>query len=78
MDVTFVLPRPFAHDTYISRASGTGGAEMDVSGDGVCRPTIRQTLAAKSDGLTWKLDGTAFLTLVGTLTAKATDPMRRA
>ena len=50
VDVTFILPRPYAHDTYISRASGTGGAEMAVSGDGVCRPTIRQTLAAEVEG----------------------------
>lgn len=75
VDVTFVLPRPYAHDTYISRASGTGGAEMAVSGDGVCRPTIRQTIAAEVEGLTWKLDGKAFLTLVGTITAEAVVEM---
>lgn len=69
VDVVFSLPRPYAHDTYISRASGAGSAEMAVGGDSVCRPAIKQTIKDEQTGLVWKLDGETFLSLVGTLAA---------
>ena len=75
VDVVFTLPRPYAHDTYISRAIGSGRAEMAVGGNGTVSPTIQQTIQTARTGLHWTMDGGDLLTLTGELAEGAVVEM---
>lgn len=70
--ITFILPRPVAHDVAESRASGSGSVSMLVRGSMPCRPVIRQVLASGRSGLALTLDGKAFFTVRGQLNAGQT------
>ena len=67
--VTFILPRPVAHDVAESRVSGNGSVSMLVCGSMPCRPVIRQVLAVESSELVLTLDGKAFFTVSGSFNA---------
>lgn len=65
VEISFALPRPVAHETIISIASGNGTASMLVGGSLPCRPILRQTIADSASGIVWSLDGVAFFTVNG-------------
>lgn len=70
VEIIFVLPDGHPYETTTSRATGTGGKmTMQVGGAEMCRPVLKQTMNAASNGLTWSLDGAAFLSLKGSLGA---------
>lgn len=69
VEVRFLLPRPLAHDIYESVIGGAGGMEMTISGSHACRPAFKQTIAAARDGVIWRINNGAFMTLTGNLTA---------
>ena len=71
VDVVFTLPHPYANDANTSSAKGAGEVSFDVGGTARAMPTIRQTMAADADGLTWLLDGEAFMRLDGAIAAGA-------
>ena len=57
VDVTFILPRPYAHDTYISRASGTGGA-ISIHSPRMGRDSKRTQLFEEKN---WRICTTLYL-----------------
>lgn len=65
VEISFALPRPVAHETIISIASGNGTASMLVGGSLPCMPILRQTIAGSANGIVWSLDGVAFFTVNG-------------
>lgn len=69
VEISFALPRPVAHETAVSIASGNGSASMLVGGSLPCRPILRQTVSGSANGLAWSLDGIAFFTINGTFSA---------
>ena len=71
VDVVFALPHPYANDANTSSAKGAGEVSFDVGGTARTMPTIRQTMAADADGLTWMLDGETFMRLDGAIAAGA-------
>lgn len=71
VDVVFVLPHPYAHDAHTSSAKGAGKAALEVGGTARAMPTIKQTIAAAANGLTWTLDGKPFVRLEGEIAAGA-------
>ena len=66
VEISFALPRPVAHETALSIASGNGSASLLVGGSLPCRPILRQTVSGSANGLAWSLDGSAFFTINGT------------
>lgn len=71
VDVTFILPRPYAREMNASSAIGGGTLTAQVGGSARARPTIRQTLSEAANELTWSTDGAPFLKLTGSLSAGA-------
>ena len=71
VDVTFVLPRPYAYSVHERSAGGKGKAAFTVGGTARVRPTIAQTMAAAAKGLTWSMDGKAFMRLADDYTVPA-------
>lgn len=69
VEITFVLPRPFAHEKMTSRANGNGTVAMMIGGSSACRPEITQTIGAARNGVAWTLDGNVFFTLKGSFSA---------
>lgn len=69
VEVSFLLPRPIAHDLIVTTASGSGSATMQVGGSSHARPTIRQTIKTERDGVTYSVDGKDCLKLKGKLSA---------
>lgn len=67
VDVTFILPWPYAYDVTESRASGGGEAVCSVGGTARIWPVIEQTLSAETSGLTWSADGKPFMRIAGSL-----------
>ena len=65
VEISFALPRPVAHETALSIASGNGSASLLVGGSLPCRPILRQTVMGSANGLAWSLDGVAFFTVNG-------------
>ena len=65
VEISFALPRPVAHETALSIASGNGSTSMLVGGSLPCRPILRQTIADSASGIVWSLDGVAFFTVNG-------------
>ena len=66
VEISFALPRPIAHETALSIASGSGSASMMVGGSLPCRPILRQTVMGSANGLAWSMDGSTFFTINGT------------
>lgn len=66
VEISFVLPRPIAHETALSIASGSGSASMMVGGSLPCRPILRQTVMGSANELAWSMDGSTFFTINGT------------
>lgn len=69
VDVIFLLPDGRAYSTTPGIASGTGKINLSIGGSEACTPVISQTIDSAREGLVWQLDGAAFLTLKGGLTA---------
>lgn len=65
VEISFAIPRPVAHETALSIASGNGSASMLVGGSLPCRPILRQTVSESANGLAWSLDGSAFSPSMG-------------
>lgn len=69
IEIVFIIPDGVAHETTLRSASGTGTMSMIIGGSEPCWPIIQQTIKEARNGLIWKMDGTVFLNLKGSLTA---------
>lgn len=69
VEVTFILPRPIAHDLAYTPVSGAPPLTIGIGGSAPCRPVIAQTMGAAHDGLTWALDGTTMMRITGDVAA---------
>lgn len=61
VEVTFILPGGYARDTMTRSAYGAGKMTVHIGGSKKVRPVIRQTMRAKTSGLTLSVDGKPFL-----------------
>lgn len=71
VDVTFMLPRPYAYEIAEKSAEGSRSVEIIVGGSAKCRPVITQTLSEAAENVAFKADGKTFLQLTGTLSKGA-------
>ena len=69
VEVRFLLPRPVARDIYPTIQSGNGGMTMRIDGSHTCRPTFKQTIKTARNGVIWRMNNGAFMTLTGDLRA---------
>jgi len=72
VEVSFLIPRPFAASLALSRAVLPGGGLYEFGGDIPAKPTISQTIEAKADSIDISMDGVLFFRLIGTFEAGST------